>query len=69
MQLLVKDKEFYKQIRIIAIPVILQGMISAGVGMMDTLMVGKLGEVQLSAVSLANQYLMIFTPEPRISMD
>ncbi len=60
MQLLVKDKAFYKKIQIIAIPVILQGMISAGVGMMDTLMVGKLGEIQLSAVSLANQFLMIF---------
>ena len=60
MQIFVRDKEFYSQVKRLAIPVVLQGMITAGVGMMDTLMVGKLGEIQLSAASLANQFIMIF---------
>ena len=60
MNLLVKDKQFYKQIKTLAIPIILQGMVMAGVGIMDTFMVGKLGEVQLSAASLANQFIMIY---------
>ena len=60
MKFLVKDKAFYKKIGVIAVPVILQGMISAGVGMMDTFMVGKLGEIQRSATSLANQFIIIF---------
>lgn len=60
MTFLIKDKNFYHQISSLGIPVILQGLITAGVGMMDTLMVGKLGELDLSAVSLANQFITIF---------
>ncbi|MEX1377218.1 MAG: MATE family efflux transporter [Eubacteriales bacterium] len=60
MKLLADDKQFYKQIRTLAIPIILQGMIMAGVGIMDTFMVGKLGEAQLSAASLANQFILIY---------
>ena len=60
MQLFVRDKAFYKEVKKLTVPVVLQGMITAGVGMMDTFMVGKLGEVQLSAVSLANQFISIY---------
>jgi len=60
MQLFVKDKEFYNQIKTLAIPVVIQGLITAGVNMMDTFMVGQLGKIQLSAASLANQFIMIF---------
>lgn len=58
--LFVKDKNFYKSVAIIAIPVALQGLITTGVNVMDTVMVGKVGETQLSAVSLANQFINIF---------
>ena len=44
----------------IAIPIALQGLITTGVNMMDTIMVGAVGETQLSAVSLANQFINIF---------
>lgn len=44
----------------IAIPITLQSLISIGVNMTDTMMVGSLGEMQLSAASLANQFIMIF---------
>ncbi|MBC3798554.1 MATE family efflux transporter [Acetobacterium tundrae] len=44
----------------IAIPITLQSLITIGVNMTDTLMVGSLGEMQLSAASLANQFIMIF---------
>jgi len=56
----VKDKMFYKTVAKIAIPIALQGLITSGVNMMDTIMVGKVGETQLSAVSLANQFITIF---------
>ena len=58
--LISKDKGFYKTVAVIAIPIALQGLITTGVNMMDTIMVGKVGETQLSAVSLANQFISIF---------
>ena len=57
---LVKDKQFYKNIAALALPVICQNMITIGVNIMDTVMVGKLGEAPLSATSLATNYIDIF---------
>ena len=58
--LYIKDKEFYKKVAKISIPIALQGLITTGVNMMDTVMVGAVGETELSAVSLANQFITIF---------
>ncbi len=60
MKLFIKNKAFYKTVCAIAIPVALQGLITSGVNMMDTVMIGKVGETELSAVSLANQFISIF---------
>ncbi len=60
MKLFIKDKAFYKTVCAIAIPIALQGLITSGVNMMDTIMIGKVGETELSAVSLANQFISIF---------
>lgn len=57
---LVTDKGFYKSLLAIAIPIALQNVISFGVQMLDTVMVGSLGDVPLSAVSLANQFFFVF---------
>ena len=56
----IKDKSFYIKVALIAVPIALQGLITNGVNIMDTIMVGKVGETQLSAVSLANQFINIF---------
>lgn len=58
---IVKDIEFYKAVIRIMLPVALQQAINMGVNMMDTMMLGSFGEVQLSASSLANQYYNFFT--------
>ncbi len=42
------------------LPVALQQAINSGVNMMDTMMLGRLGEIPLSASSLANQYYMFY---------
>ncbi len=60
MKLFTKDAAFYKRVAKIAIPIALQGLITTGVNMLDTVMVGAVGETQLSAVSLANQFINIF---------
>ena len=58
--LYIKDTNFYKKVAAIALPIALQGLITQGVNMMDTLMIGSVGETELSAVSLANQFITIF---------
>ncbi|MBB6214217.1 putative MATE family efflux protein [Anaerosolibacter carboniphilus] len=60
MQLLVKDRKFYKAALLIALPIVAQQIINIGVNLMDTVMLGSFGEIQLSGSSLANQYYFIF---------
>lgn len=55
MKLFVRDKQFYKTLLVIAVPIALQNLVTVMVSMMDTLMIGQLGETQLSAASIANQ--------------
>lgn len=59
-KLYVKDKKFYKTVAGITIPIALQGLITSGVNMMDTMMIGKVSQTHLSGVSLANQFISIF---------
>ena len=58
---LVKEKAFYTSVLSIMLPVALQQAINMGVNMLDTMMLGSFGEVQLSASSLANQYYAFFS--------
>lgn len=60
MKIISKDKQFYSRVAGIAVPIALQGFITTGVNMMDTIMIGAVGETQLSAVSLANQFISIY---------
>lgn len=59
-KLLVNDKTFYKKVLTLATPIALQSMIAIGVNMLDTIMVGSLGEAELSATSLANSFISIY---------
>ncbi|MDR2908840.1 MAG: MATE family efflux transporter, partial [Oscillospiraceae bacterium] len=49
------DRELWRQFINISLPIAGQNLILFAVSMADTVMVGRLGEVQLSAVQLANQ--------------
>ena len=57
---IVTDRGFYRKAMLLIVPVVLQSIINQGVNMMDTVMVGKLGEASISASSLANQFYNIF---------
>ncbi|MCM1190214.1 MAG: MATE family efflux transporter [bacterium] len=59
-KLVIRDKNFYKEAALVGIPISLQSLITVGVNMMDTIMVGSLGETSLSAVSLANSFIHIY---------
>ena len=54
------DIGFYKKLITIAFPVAMQSVIMVGVNLIDTIMLGKLGETALSASSLANQFIVLF---------
>ncbi len=58
---IVRDPDFYRQVLRIMLPVAAQQAINIGVNMMDTVMLGSLGEAQLSASSLANSFYNLFT--------
>lgn len=55
------DKIFYKRLLMIAVPVILQSLITTGVNMVDNIMLGQLTETALSGSTQANQFIMLFT--------
>ena len=55
------ERTFYKMLVTIGLPVALQNLISTSVNLMDTLMVGRLGESALSATSIANQIFFFYS--------
>ncbi len=55
-----KDKVFYRTMLAIALPIALQNLITSSLNMIDTVMIGRLGETEIAAVGLANQYFFIF---------
>jgi len=60
MKMFQRDPEFYKRVFALALPIALQSLITIGVNMLDTIMVGNLGETALSATSLANTFISIY---------
>lgn len=62
MNHLIGDKAFYKRVFAIALPIILQNLITNFVSMLDNIMVGQLSTAQIGAVTIANNNLFfIFT--------
>ncbi|MEG0894554.1 MAG: MATE family efflux transporter [Oscillospiraceae bacterium] len=57
---IVREKDFYKMLFSIALPVTMQNLIMFFIQMLDTVMLGELGDVAMSASSLANQPFFIF---------
>jgi len=56
-----KNKQFYHNLFIITIPIIMQNLITTSLNMLDTLMIGKVGEIELASVGIANQFYFLFT--------
>lgn len=59
-KLIIHDSSFYKKVVKLAAPIALQSFITIGVNMLDTIMLGTLGETELSATSLANSFISIY---------
>ena len=54
------DKGFWKVALALAIPIALQNMLSASFSLIDTLMIGQLGNIPLSATGMAGQWSWLF---------
>ena len=54
------NKALYKQMARIAVPISMQSLITVGINLMDTIMLSGMGDAQLSASSLAGQFINLF---------
>ena len=54
------DAEFYKKVLIVAIPLLIQQLITSFVNMLDNIMIGQTGTLAMSGVSVANQIITVF---------
>lgn len=59
-QKFIGDKDFYKMVLAIAVPIIIQQGITNFVNLLDNLMVGQLGTEEMSGVAIVNQLIMVF---------
>ncbi len=54
------DRRFYKTALSVALPIMIQNGITNFVGMLDNIMVGRVGTVEMTGVSIANTLLFVF---------
>ena len=55
------SKAFYKSVITLLIPIVIQQFITSFVSLLDNIMVGSIGTEAISAASIANQVMMVFT--------
>lgn len=60
MKIFVRDKSFYAKLVAFALPIAAQQLITVGVNMADNIMLGQLGEIPMSGVTLANNFISIY---------
>lgn len=56
---LFNDKKFFKSMLRLAIPIALQNLILSSLNLVDTIIIGGLGETAIASVGLANQYFFL----------
>lgn len=54
------DKAFYKMALTVAVPMMIQNGITNFVGLLDNIMVGRVGTEQMSGIAIVNQLLLVF---------
>lgn len=59
-QTFIGDRAFYRRVLTILIPIIIQNTITNVVSLLDNVMVGRVGTLQMSAVAIVNQLLFVF---------
>lgn len=59
-RMFIGDRAFYRQVVAIVLPIIIQNTFSNVVSLLDNVMVGRVGTLEMSAVAIVNQLLFIF---------
>lgn len=59
-QKFIGDKDFYRRVLFLAIPMIVQNAITSFVSFLDNIMVGQIGTEQMSGVAIVNQLMFVF---------
>lgn len=54
------DKHFYKRVLALMIPIMVQNGITNFVNMLDNVMVGRVGNVEMTGVAISNQLIFVF---------
>ena len=54
------DRAFYKKVLVIAIPLMVQNLVTNFVNVLDNIMVGRLGTEAMSGVTIVNQFVFVF---------
>ena len=54
------DKKFYKHVLALMLPIMVQNGITNFVNMLDNLMVGQVGQAEMTGVSVANQLMFVY---------
>ncbi len=57
---LFSDKKFYRTLVVLALPILVQNFLASSLNMVDTLMIGRLGDNEVAAVGIANQFFFLF---------
>ena len=60
LQRYIGDKAFYRRVLAVALPIIVQNGITNFVSLLDNIMVGQVGTLQMSGVAIVNQLLFVF---------
>ncbi len=54
------NKEFYTRLIVIAVPILIQNVITNFVSLIDNIMVGRIGTEQMTGVAVVNQLIFVF---------
>ena len=57
---LIGTRDFYKKILALTIPIMIQNGITNLVNMLDNIMVGRLGQAEMTGVAVSNQLIFVF---------
>lgn len=60
MKKFIGNKDFYRLVAALALPLLLQNTVSTFVNLLDNLMVGRIGTESMSGVSIVNQLLFVY---------
>ena len=55
-----KDKEYFRRLILIAFPIVIQNLITSSLNILDTIMVGRIGETAIASVGIGNQVFLFF---------